>query len=228
MLATTTPTMRSMSAVSAQERDEEAVLRRALVRGSLAAVASTALALALHLLAGGALPAAPGLLVPLTLAVGACVLLDRIRLTTPRLLLSVAASQLLFHGLFQMGAAPASSGSSVHAGHAVHIDQASATSAVGPALVEHAVHLTPLMVGAHLLATLVTVVALLRGEAVLATIAATTRHWVSRALGAPAPVALRARTSTPAQQPARLPTSLLVVTTQARRGPPVRFLPTLT
>lgn len=84
----------------------------AIARGSAAAALATAVALCSHVLAGGAVPHLLGVVVPFALAVPACTLLAQWRPALPRLGSSVAVSQLLFHTLFSLGAAPAAPGTS--------------------------------------------------------------------------------------------------------------------
>ncbi|TSI12801.1 hypothetical protein FO013_18620 [Brevibacterium aurantiacum] len=76
-------------------------LQRGL-RGTAAAVFATFVALASHMIGGGALPSAMGVVVPLVLSMLVCVLLAGRRLSLPRLSLSVLASQSLFHLLFSV------------------------------------------------------------------------------------------------------------------------------
>ncbi|SDR80278.1 hypothetical protein SAMN04489752_0304 [Brevibacterium siliguriense] len=83
--------------------------RRAL-RGTLAAVFATFVALTSHILGGGSFPTAMGIIVPLALSTFVCVLLAGRRLSLPRLTVSVGISQTLFHLLFSLFT-PHSSGS---------------------------------------------------------------------------------------------------------------------
>ncbi|WP_426937532.1 hypothetical protein ACQE2J_18620 [Brevibacterium sp. LE-L] len=75
--------------------------RRAL-RGSAAATAATFVALASHILGGGAFPTAMGVIVPLALSSLVCVLLAGHRLSLARLTISVGISQAIFHFLFSV------------------------------------------------------------------------------------------------------------------------------
>lgn len=72
-----------------------------LVRGWLSAAMATFLAAASHAIAGGAVPV---IAVVVSLVAGGlvCVILAGRRLTLPRVIVGVAASQLVFHGLFDM------------------------------------------------------------------------------------------------------------------------------
>lgn len=75
--------------------------QRAL-RGSAAAVFATFVALTSHVIGGGTLPSAMGVVVPLVLSTLICVLLAGRGLSLTRLSLSVLASQSLFHLLFSV------------------------------------------------------------------------------------------------------------------------------
>ncbi|MGO2658298.1 hypothetical protein [Mycetocola reblochoni] len=89
------------------------------VRGSVAAGVATFVALMSHVGAGGAVPGAGGIAVPLVLSVVVCVLLSGRRLSLPRLSVSVGVSQLLFHTLFVLGSTGTVAGAG-HSGHAAH------------------------------------------------------------------------------------------------------------
>ncbi|WP_186304372.1 hypothetical protein [Kocuria palustris] len=101
------------------------------VRGWTASTVATGAAVLAHTVAGGPWP--PALLVVLCMALCApvCMLLAGLRLPRVGLVLSVAVSQLVFHGLFSMsGGMTAAVDRTGHAGHAGH-----AVDAQGPALV---------------------------------------------------------------------------------------------
>lgn len=198
----------------------------AIARGSAAAALATAVALCSHVLAGGAVPHVLGVVVPLALAVPACTLLARWRPALPRLGSSVAVSQLLFHALFSLGAAPGGAGHLEHVRQTGHLGQLGLT-AQGEALLTTTAgaHTMPssTMWLAHLVAAVVTTAALHRGEEVSRRL-----HVLALAVAAflapPAPVHL-ARPGTdvrPAPLPRALPTARLVELAQeiSRRGPP--------
>jgi len=192
-----------------------AAQRCALVRGGLAAGVSTTVALWFHLLAGGAMPALPGLGVPLLLALAACVLLARVRLAWPRLLVSVGVSQLLFHTLFVLGATSATHQHTAHAHHAV-----TATHPAGSSI---------LMVLAHLAAGLLTAVLLRHGELILARLAAAARRLGWRFLPRPASLPVLPQRTAPVtgERPWVPVIRQMVGTSLTRRGPPQgRLLPT--
>ncbi|QDO88272.1 hypothetical protein FNH13_07860 [Ornithinimicrobium ciconiae] len=187
-----------------------AAQRRAFVRGGLAAAVATTIALLFHLMAGGAMPALPGLVIPLLLAISVCILLAGVRLPSLRLLLSVGASQLLFHNLFMLGATDADAAEA----HAHHATGAAATQ-TGTSV---------WMVVAHLAAALLTAAALRHGELILARLSSAVRHLAWRFLH---PVTtLPVRPTTPAarlvDEQAWVPTIHLAVhTSLVRRGPPI-------
>lgn len=181
--------------------------RRVLVQGALAAIVATAIALWFHLLAGGAMPALPGVVVPLLLAFAGCVLLAHVRMPWLRLLSSVGSSQVLFHGLFVLGASEASQPSHTHGHHAVGVGQSS-----------------PLMVLAHVVAAVLTAALLRHGELLLARIVAALRRLGWRFLHAlrVAPLHPTAAPATLADEDAWVPVArLLLLTSAVRRGPPL-------
>ncbi|WP_166844003.1 hypothetical protein [Isoptericola sp. BMS4] len=145
-------------------RDERAGPAR-FVRGALAAMASTAVALLSHVAGGGQVPGMLGIVVPLALSLPACTALAGRRLSVPRLSVSVVVSQLFFHTLFVLGtpsgAAPASGGPHGHGLHA----PVTLPAAQAPA---HAMHTDPTMWAWHGVAAVITVVLLHRGETMLA------------------------------------------------------------
>lgn len=137
---------------------------RRLSRAVTGAALSTFVALASHVIAGGAMPSAPGLVVPLLLSTAVCFQLAGKELSLWRLSVAVLVSQWLFHQLFVVGAGGvgvASSGG-VHAGHDVGsiTVQGSAHSHGGAG-----------MTLAHIVAAAVTVTALFKAEQLLATLA---------------------------------------------------------
>lgn len=186
-----------------------AAQRRALIRGGSAAGVSTGIALLFHLMAGGAMPALPGLAVPLLLALGVCILLAGVRLPSLRLLLSVGASQVFFHNLFMLSAAdPATAGA--HAHHAMSTPV-------------HETATSWWMVLAHVAAAVLTAVALRHGELVLARIRACVRRLAWRFLSPvlPQPARPTAPSAPLADERAWVPTArLLVHASVVRRGPP--------
>lgn len=144
-----------------------------LVRGALAATLASAVALGGHVLGGGDVPAAAGVLVPWWLSVTLCTLLAGSRFGLPRMAAAVVGSQLLFHALFVLGTGGTGAAFVDPPGsHLGHVATGSADH--GAHLVEgaagHSVHLLgaglPMQIG-HLVAALLTTMLLHRGETVL-------------------------------------------------------------
>lgn len=161
------------------------------------------------------MPALPGVLVPLMLAFAVCVLLAGVRLPMLRLLLSVGASQWLFHALFVLGAA-GGHGHQAHHGHAASGAHIAGTNGLLAGAGGG-------MLAAHLAAAALTALALRHGELALARLYAALRRLTWRFLRLA--VAGQARpTSAPAplaDEHAWVPTSrLMVQASQVRRGPP--------
>ncbi|MEU1972347.1 hypothetical protein ABZ477_11860 [Microbacterium sp. NPDC019599] len=131
------------------------------LRGVTATAVTTVLAATAHTLAGGGAPAPLLVAAVILLAAPVGVALAGRRLALWRLVLIVAASQVVFHMAFAVtaGARPASA-----LGHAHHevivLDASASTGAVDP-----------LMLAAHLGAAVVAVAALHRGERMLSALA---------------------------------------------------------
>jgi hypothetical protein len=198
---------------------------RRAARALAASGVATFTALMSHLLAGGAVPGALGIVVPLVLATPICLVLAPVRLTWLRLSVSVAVSQLLFHTLFSLGAAGAGSAptSSVHEhGGGVALGLSDGAPA-------HAGHASASMWLAHAGAALVTVLVLRHGESALSRVAqalvrAGRRFTRVRVLAPPVlphVAAARSRDERAWCPSARVLTSTSVV----RRGPPVPVVP---
>jgi hypothetical protein len=192
-------------------------------RGASAAAVSTLGALMAHVAAGGAMPGPLGVAFPLLLATLTCSLLAGVRMPWLRLGVSVAASQLLFHTLFVLGAMPPSSaGSSLtsshgHLGHDVVLAATSDADA-------HLGHASGSMWLAHAAAALVTVLALRRGEIVLIRARQVlgrlaSRHVVVR-LPEPPVLAHRPAAPIPDERAWTSGSRAMVSTPVARRGPP--------
>lgn len=197
-------------------------------RGLAAAGFSTFVALASHVLAGGDMPSLLGVLVPLVFATSACVALAGLARSWLRLSVSVALSQVLFHTLFVVGAASASTAvvgadGGPHAGHGTE-PTVLALGSTGPAMA-HAGHAGVWMWVAHAAAALVTVVTLHRGEAVLSRLSELADHLVA-VLFVPVTRLLvlvpHPRTALTSSEGTWAPSPLPVVATSTvRRGPPV-------
>lgn len=184
-------------------------------RGAAAATVATFVALLSHVSAGGQVPGALGVLAPLALSFVACTALAGRRLSALRLGVAVALSQVLFHGLFVLGAYDPGA-----AGH-VHGAVFAASGASLPVVSTDAT-----MSAGHLFAAVATTVALHRAErtfALLRELADRCVAWVrarvaliAAALG-PAPV----RRSLAVDTVAVRPLVLMLVRSIGRRGPPV-------
>lgn len=205
------------------------------LRGIVAAVASTSIALLAHVLAGGTLPATTGVVATSALALVACLALAPLRHSRARLSLSVVASQLLFHALFTLGApgppAPVEQHHAAsHAHHAAHGSAAPGPDAITAAAdaVAHASHGALTMALAHVLAGAVTYVALRRGEAALDRLSSVAVALAARLLPPAASAQL------PPVRPHRAlasdagawvpPFQAHVATSVVRRGPPAHAL----
>lgn len=186
-----------------------------VARGSIAAAFATTVALFSHVLAGGAMPGALGLVVPLVLSVMVCVLLAGRRLSLVRLSVAVALSQLLFHTLFVLGAPHAAT--TVMPGH--HM-----TDMVLPAVVggQHPMTDPALMWLGHAIAAAITIAALYNAERVvvaLASLAERFRVWWGT-VSAPAPVRVDRRSIDPGGTIVALPLLRVDLDSARRRGPP--------
>ena len=186
-----------------------------VARGTVAASVATFVALLSHVTAGGTVPGAFGIVVPLALSFVVCVALAGRRLSVWRLGAAVTLSQILFHALFVLGTYDTGRASHVH-GVATVLD-----GPAGPLVTADAT-----MGGWHLLAAVVTTLALHRGEstvALLRVLADRLLVWL-RARAAiiavgPLPVPLR-RVPVVVIAAVR-PASLLLTASARRRGPPL-------
>ncbi|WP_309066089.1 hypothetical protein [Microbacterium sp.] len=156
--------------------------RTPLLRGFAAASTATFVALASHVWVDGAMPGVLGIAVPWLLSLMVCTLLAGRRLSLVRLGISVALSQLLFHALFVLG------GITPRSGFAPHQHGIVALSTTPDGLVPTDAG----MWGAHVVAAVVTVAALHRGERILRALvaaASVVRAWLTRVCTAPVPAA---------------------------------------
>lgn len=195
---------------------------RLVARGALAAVVSTFVALLSHVAGGGTVPAVAGIAVPLVLSVAVCTLLARLRFSTLGLVLSVGASQLLFHVLFVLGA---SSGVALGGSDAHSHGMADSVVLLGTASPLHPHGDGVTMWIAHGVAATLTVIALCRGEKALAHLRTVGRIAITRLLGAirvrpiaaPATVSIVGTVSAVARR-----VQLIHLDALPRRGPPLR------
>jgi hypothetical protein len=196
-------------------------------RGWVAAAFSTFVAVLSHTLGGGAAPAALAVIVSLAFTGIVCIGLSGRTLSAWRVSASVVVSQLIFHGLFSLGAsggalvtapdAPAGEALGGHQHAAIEFAQGVAGSAGAHG------HTPGTMWLAHGIAALVTVVALLHGEAAFWSLLANARLVLRR-------IVARAAATMPPTMLRRSPTSGLVFlprdrvlsfTAMRHRGPPL-------
>ncbi|WKK72129.1 hypothetical protein Q0F99_03550 [Rathayibacter oskolensis] len=196
-----------------------------MARGVVAAVAATATAAASHTLAGAEAPALPILALAIAFSAVVCVLLSGRRLSLPRLVASVLLSQIAYHGLFLATGSGGDVSVAGTSGTGAHFHDGGTVELVAGAG-GHAAH-SPAMLGAHLIAALLTVAALRHGERLFWTLGAEIVRIVVRivarasALLDPSGPAV-ALVGTP--EP-RAPRALDAVLSLLRhRGPPVRAL----
>lgn len=200
-----------------------------VARGGVAALLSTGVALASHLLAGAPAPGALGILVPLVLAAAACIVLAGVRLSALRLSLSVVSSQLLFHTFFVLGTvpagaavAPAEGGAGHHALHGHDVSVMLSSGASTASHTAHAGHGGGWMWLAHGAATVLTVVALRRGErAVARLLQVASAVLVRRAPRGVAVLVVRRPLPVVEGLLSALPALSALTSPVARRGPPV-------
>lgn len=152
----------------------------AAFRGTAAAALATFVALLSHVAGGGEAPGVLGIVVPLVLSTLVCVALAGRRLSLPRLTISVAVSQFLFHALFVLGATntTASPSASAMPRH-LHMHAVTASFDPSTATTAHLGHAGAAMWVAHAIACLLTVVALSCAETSLASLAALARLLLS-------------------------------------------------
>lgn len=187
------------------------------MRASIAASVATFLALMSHVAGGGALPGWVGIAVPWVLSLLVCTFLMGRRLSTVRLAIAVALSQLLFHILFVLGMyAPSAAG---------HQHGAAVVMATTGDDVVAMIHSTPTMWMWHGFAAVITTIALHRAErsfSQLRGLAAEIVAWVRRVIDVASEPALA-----PTSAPSRLSGTAHVVPPRIhlasvrRRGPPL-------
>jgi len=140
------------------------------LRGIAAGVVTTFLALVFHVIGGGAAPGPLALAVCLLAVVWVSVLIGRRRPSLPLLVVAVGVSQVVLHTAFSITTGSATIGGAAHAGHGDGL------LTVGDLHGGHA------MWQAHVVAGLLTVLAIRRGEGVLARLRELS-GVVARALG---------------------------------------------
>ena len=187
-----------------------------VARGTAAASVATFVALLSHVSGGGEVPGLFGVAVPLALSFVVCTVLAGRRLSTWRLAVAVAVSQVLFHTLFVLGSYDLAAAAHVH-GSVLPVLTGTALPAVSP---DAAMWL------GHAAAAVATTVALHRGERTLAALRVLAEHsvvWLRARVRVvlTLPAAPSVRRTVPAVVVAVRPHSALVVSSAHRRGPPL-------
>jgi hypothetical protein len=149
------------------------------VRGWIAAVFATLVAVVLHTLGGGAVPGIVAIALSLAFASLACIALSGKTLSAWRLAVAVGFSQFLFHGVFSTLGTTSPVAAASH--HIHGIVPFLATSSPAP----HAEHW---MLPAHVAAALVTFIALRYGERAFWGLRTTARLFLATLLRAIAPI----------------------------------------
>ncbi|SEB82970.1 hypothetical protein SAMN04489806_1888 [Paramicrobacterium humi] len=185
------------------------------LRGTIAAAVSTFTAAASHGVADGQIAGLFAVIVAFTASVFVCIALAGRSLSRGRIALSVVLSQLAYHALFAFapgGAVTATGATGPHAAHA----GGSITLTASAVAHSHGAG----MWLAHVLAAIVTVAALTRGEHAIRSVREALRLALSVLLVLPNPVAIpRTRslvTDAAAPRPARI-----ALSSRPLRGPPV-------
>lgn len=187
-----------------------------LLRGASASTVATMIAALSHTFGGGSLPHPLLMLTVSVLLTPVAALLVGARVRLPGLTAAVTATQVVFHGLFEVvgGITPTglALGGHQHGAVVLHIDP----GASAPSLLTA----SPGMLAAHAAAAVVTVVLLRRGELLVQTIA----RWVRALLRTPqpAPSPGDATTRVPVSRTVPRAPSRLLDDCAWRRGPPAR------
>ena len=141
------------------------------IRGWLTAGASVLVAAVSHVAGGGAVPGVLGTSLALAFAGMVCIALAGKTLSLPRVAVSVGLSQFAFHTLFGLGAGPSAASMTGSMAHAPGVAHQHSAAVLDPALLSAASGATPMaahgasMWIAHVIAALITIIALRRGEA---------------------------------------------------------------
>mgnify|MGYP004512153605 CR=1 FL=1 len=193
-----------------------------LARGTAAAGIATLVAALSHTAGGGAFPGAPLLALAFVSSVGWCTAVVGRRFSWPRVSAAVVASQALFHGTFAL-VAPGAHVVATPGGSVGHGGHGAATTLTVTAGAEHA-HTEPVMLAAHLVAAVVTIVALRlaeRSSVATAALARLVRSLVRSAAALPVlaePRPTRVRPDGSGFRPAR---AAVLLGGLRHRGPPV-------
>jgi hypothetical protein len=184
-------------------------------RGTIAAAVATFVAAFSHAIAGGVAPSWFGVGASFVLSLVVCTALSGRTLSWWRLTASVAVSQVLFHTLFSGSGVPAMS-----PGHGHH-DPAAIAAMPMPAMDEHGDR----MILAHVLAGIITLLALRFGERAFWSTADSARLVLARVLRVVLPVAVVGSRGIPAvARSVVAPRRIHVPSTHRHRGPPLRFV----
>ena len=185
------------------------------VRGWLTAGFSVVVAAFSHVAGGGAAPGLLGVVLALAFSAPLCIALTGRRVSTIRLAVSVAASQLAFHLLFSLGGG-AASGAAAAGGHHSPLVVTAGSGAALAAADEHVMVMAGgAMWAAHALAALVTVVGIRQGARCLERLVVVAGRGLAR-MG-------RALSGAVAVTPAG-PRLLPVLDLPGRRAPPLRAI----
>ena len=180
-------------------------------RGTIAAAVATFVAAFSHTIAGDAAASWVGVAASFVLALAVCTALAGRTLSWWRLAAAVAVSQALFHLLFSGPGAPVGVTGHAHDAGAVPM----------PALHAH----DDRMILAHVIAGVITLLALRFGERAFLSVTDSARLMVARVLLVVAPIAAApARVILPAVRTALAPRTIHVPSTHRHRGPPLRFV----
>jgi hypothetical protein len=182
-------------------------------RGTIAAAIATFVAAFSHALGGDAAPSWFGVGASFVLSLAVCTALSGRSLSWWRLAASVAVSQVLFHVLFSGPGATAASG------HA-H-DAASVAANAMPAMDAH----DDRMILAHVIAGIITLLALRFGERAFWSVADSARLVLARVLRVSLPVAATPGRAIPSVSRAvAAPRRIHVPSTHRHRGPPLQLV----
>ncbi|MDA3804151.1 MULTISPECIES: hypothetical protein [Clavibacter] len=135
-----------------------------VARGAVTAAFAILVSMLSHLAGGGPIPGAVGLVVAAALALPTCVLLAGRTVSTARLAVAVACSQAVLHLLFTVGAPTTTTLQVVGGHHGMGGHVVSAGGAAAGAGDMGGMHHGSAMWVAHLLAAVLTIVALRSGE----------------------------------------------------------------
>ena len=182
-------------------------------RGTIAAALATFVAAFSHALGGDAAPSWFGVGASFVLSLAVCTALAGRTLSWWRLAASVAVSQVLFHALF--------SGAGLPTALPAHDHHASAVGALPTAA---ATGHDERMILAHVIAGIITLLALRYGERAFWSAAESARLVIARVLVVVAPVpATSARVIHSLSRAVAAPRRIHVPSTHRHRGPPLQF-----